>query len=202
MHARHGHARNAQEHRPLVDERVAHRGRGLHGIGRNNHGEVGEHTHPGEIFNGVMRGPKLAVSHTRRHGAELYVRPGVRKIDLDLLHGARGKEARRAANVRDHTAIGQPRAHAHHVLLGDADIDEAVRELLFEILELRRGERIVGHGAHACVGSSHLFEGAHVGVAAVEDLLAGCGGRWAAHQATSTSSSFAAMASCSLVGTP
>ena len=82
----------------------------------------------------------------------------VAEIDLHLLHRSRGQKARRSADVGNHAAIGQARRHSHHVLLGDAHIDEALRKLRAEVLQLGRRNRIVDHGAYARICLRHRFQ--------------------------------------------
>ena len=81
-------------------------------------------------------GPQLAVGHARALAAQDDVRVAVGDVGLDLLERAAGQERRGGRDERDQPAVGQAGADADQVLLGDADVDQAVGELL---AERRRG---------------------------------------------------------------
>ena len=144
VHGRHGHPAHAQKHRAVHRGGRAHRLRGLDRVGRHDHRQVGDRARPGQILDRVMRGPELAVGHAARHAAQLHVVAAVAEVDLDLLERAAGQEARCAARERDLAGARESGAHAHEVLLGDADVDQPVGKAALELLEVRRAHRVVG----------------------------------------------------------
>ena len=133
-----------------ADGRANGRGR-LDRIGRHDHRHVGDRARPREVFDGVMRRPKLAVRHAARNPAELHVVAAVREVGLDLLERAAGQKARGAAGERNLAGAGQTRADADHVLLGDADIDQPVRKPFAELLQVGRADRVVADDDDAAV---------------------------------------------------
>ncbi len=66
------------------------------------------------------------------------------------------RKQRRRADVRDEPAVGEAGADADHVLLGDADVDEPIGELVAERAELRRADGVVDDGDDALVGAGKI----------------------------------------------
>ena len=110
---------------------------GLPAICRHNDRDVVERAQPGEVFNGVVGRSKLAVGHAGGLPDKLHVEVGVGDIGLHLLQRAAGQKAGCGGNKGDATAVCQTCADADHVLLGNADIDQAIGMLLLEAAEFR-----------------------------------------------------------------
>ena len=79
------------------------------------------------------------------------MRLAVGDVGLDLLERAAGEERRGGADERDQPAVGQAGADADEVLLGDADVDQPVGELLAEADEVARADGVVADGDDARV---------------------------------------------------
>ena len=92
-------------------------------------------------------------------------------VGLDLLERAAGEERRGAGDERDPPAVGQAGADADHVLLGDADVDQPLRERLAgsrRACSSRRESLTTATIRSSCVGE--LDQRALERVAAVEAL--------------------------------
>src|SRR5690606_31498532 len=106
---------------------------------------------------------------------------------LDLFGGTAGEERPGGADERDQAGRGQSGGHAHHVLLGDADVDEAVRVGLLEPAEVGRADRVIADGDDPLVVGGQFDQGLGECLAVVESL---------GHASSSSAS-----ATCSAVGT-
>ena len=116
-------------------------------------------------------GAEFAIGDARRLADELHVGVGIGDVDLDLFERAGGEEAGRGADEGNLAAIGEPRADADHVLLGDADIDHALGKALLEAGELRRADAVVDDGDDALVALGDVLQRRGECVAAVEPVL-------------------------------
>ena len=161
---------DAKEHRPFMRRGRLHGLSGLPRVRGRNDGEIGQEPQPGHVLDRVMGGPEFSVSDARRLPDELHVRIRVSHVGLDLLQGAGGEEARGGAHKRDLAAIGEPGADADHVLLGDADIDRALRPPLAEAAELGRSNAVVDDDHDPVVALGNLVERGGEGVAAIEQV--------------------------------
>ena len=146
-------AADAHEHGRAGAGGPAQGGARLRGIGRHCDGDVAHRAHPGEVFDRVMRGPQLAVRHAGALPAQHHVMAAVGDVGLDLLERAGGEEGRGGGDERDHPAIREPGGDAHHVLLGDADIDQPVGKFLAERDEVAGADGVVADGDDAAVGA-------------------------------------------------
>ncbi|MNL76665.1 hypothetical protein D3C87_2026680 [compost metagenome] len=84
-----------------------------------------------------MRRTQFAIGHARGDADELHIGVGIGEVCLDLFQRATGQKTGCAADEGKLTAIGKAGADAHHVLFGNADIDEALGEFRLEAAELR-----------------------------------------------------------------
>ena len=75
----------------------------------------------------------------------------------DELVRAQGRERGDGVDERHVAGLGQARRHADHVLLGDADVDEAVGVALGERLDGHEAE-VAGQEQHARIGVGELGE--------------------------------------------
>ena len=163
----HSHAADAQEHRSVVCCRPSHGRRGLRRIGRDDDSEARDGAHPRKILRRVVRGTEFAVGHSRALPAQDDVMVGVRHIDLDLLHGARGQEAGGRRDERDAPAGSKTRGYPDHGLLGDADVDEALGEALSEVAELARPDRVIDDRDDSVVVCRYVDQRARKGITTV-----------------------------------
>jgi len=99
-------------------------------------------------------------------------KPVQRNVAGDLVESAL-QERRVDAHHRPQSAHGQSGREGHGVLLGDADVEEAVGESLREFEEPSRGRHRGGDGDDPLVGLRGLAEGLTEDVGPVETLLCG-----------------------------
>ena len=143
----------------------------------------------------MMGRPEFAIGHSRAHAAQNDRKTVVGRVDLDLLQGAPCQEWRRSANERNETADGEAGGHPDHVLLGDADIDQALGEQLLELHKVARTDAVVADRDDARVRLRELDERLGEGLTTIERLDLGCCRR--GHRA----SSLRASSTCSGDGT-
>jgi len=143
----------------------------------------------------MMGRTELAIGHAGAHAAQHDMIAVIGDVGLHLLERAAGQEGRCAADERHEAAIRKAGGDADHVLLGDADIDEAVRERLLEAPEIGRADAVVADGDDALIRLRELDQRLGEGLAAVEG--GGRGGDGGVHQRSSSS----ARATCSADGT-
>ena len=149
-----------------------------------------------EILDRMVGRTEFAVGDPRRLTDELHIVAGIGDVRLDLLQRPRREEAGGGGDEWDLAPVGEPRADAHHHLLGDPHVDGPVRIGLRETTELGGTDRVVDDRDDAFVLAGKRFERRGPCVAAIlEVLLDGCG---LCHQ---TSSSMAC-ANWSSSGTP
>ena len=170
MNRRNGQAAQAQKHRSLHGSRGANRLGGFLRVRGNDDREIGNRTGPGQVLDGMVRRPELAVRQTARYAAELHIGSRIRDIDLNLLQRAAGEKAGRGANEGHLAAIRQARPDPYHVLLGDSDVQQALGEKLGEALQVRGSHGIVDHRDDSWVALRQFFEGQGEGVPAIEPL--------------------------------
>ena len=117
-----GHARLAEE--------GAHHGLGLHAVGGRVYLHARQETQRAHVLGGVVRHAQRTVDEACAHAHDLHVRLMVGAAVADLLQTAqRGK----VADGIDHHRLALQRhagGHAHHGLLRNAGVDEAVGEFL------------------------------------------------------------------------
>ena len=91
------------------------------------HRHVGQAPHQREVLQRVVRAAGDRERDPARRRPDHHALIGVGDLVADLLHGARGDEGRVAADEGAKPRGGEPRGHAHGVLLGDADVDDPAR---------------------------------------------------------------------------
>ena len=193
-------AANAHVRRLASGRRPTHRFTRLLRVGRGHDNEVGDRAHPGEVLDRMVRRAELAVGETGAHGAEHGREVAVGDVGLDLLGCATGKEGTGGADEGQEPAIGQTGGDADHVLLGDADVDQTIRELLGEGAEIARSNGVVAHRNDALVGSRQFDQRFDKGLPAIEGRYGGdlCG--FVSAHFAAPSSAFA-RSNCSADGT-
>ena len=98
-----------------------------------------------------MRRAELSVGHAGALPAQHDVDVAVGRVGLDLLERAAGQERRGGRDEGQQAAVGQAGADADEVLLGDADVDQPLGELLAEADEVARADGVVADGDDALV---------------------------------------------------
>ena len=204
---RHADAAQTQEHRAVVGGRPGGRRRRLDAVGGRDDRHIRQRPDPGEVLDRVVRRSELAIGHAGTDAAELHIGLRVGDVGLDLLERAAGEEARGAADERDLAAVGEPGAGADEVLLGDADVDQALREAIAETVQLRGADRVVADRDDVAVGLGQCHQRRREGVPAVVQLRRrrawrrrALRNRRAAQETTSASSARAS-SYCSALGT-
>ena len=76
----------------------------------------------------------VAVVDAAADADDAHGKPVQRRAVADELVGPHDREARDRVDERDESGLGQPRGEPDHVLLGDADVEEAARMALREAL--------------------------------------------------------------------
>jgi hypothetical protein len=131
----------------------------------------------------MMGRPEFAIGHSRTHAAQNDRKAVVCGVDLDLFQGSPRQKRRRSANERNETAIREARRDADHVLFGDPDIDEALREQLLELHKVARADAVVADSDDARIRVCEFDERFGESLTAIERFeLAGC---QRVHQASS-----------------
>lgn len=173
VHLRHAHPADPDEHRPFRSGRPAQRGRGFDRVRRDDDGQPSDRAQPGDVLDRMMRRAEFSVRDAGTHPAEFHVRLRVRDVGLDLFERAPGEEAGCRRDERDPAAVRQPGRDADHVLLGDPDVDQPVRERLPETVQLARSDRVVDHANDPMIRLGKLGQRFHVRVPAVVARLIG-----------------------------
>jgi hypothetical protein len=102
----------------------------------------------------VVRGSEFSVRHSRTHAAEDDGKLAVGDVGFDLLEGTPGEERCRCAHKGDEPRVGKPGSHTHHVLFGNADVDQPVGKLVPEGDEVAGADRVIADGDDALIGAS------------------------------------------------
>ena len=139
--------RGGQTADPDVDGAVvgvggAHGGAGLHVVGGVDDHHVGDGAHQGDVLAHLMGGAVLPHRQARVAGNDLDVELRVGDGVADLVVGAAGGEHGKAGGEGGVAHAGQTRSHAHHVLLGNAAVEEPVGVLLPEQGSLGGGGQV------------------------------------------------------------
>ena len=192
----HRQAAETKEDRPVERGDRANGLRRFDRVCRHDDRHAGNRPRPRDVFDGVMRGTELAVRHAARHPTELDIVPAVGEIDLDLFERPPRQEAGSRAGERNLPGGGEPRAHAHHVLLRDADVDQPLGEPGAELLEIGRADRVVDDGDDSRIPLGQGDESVSERRAAIEQ-----GTHESPRSSTDASISARARASSSSVGT-
>ena len=96
-------------------------------VRRNEHAHVGEHAHHADVLERLVRGTVLAHRDAGVRGAHLDVEVRVADGVPDLVVAPAGPEDGEGAREGDASGERETSGDVHHVLLGDADVDETVR---------------------------------------------------------------------------
>ena len=115
---------------------------GLGPVRRDDHGHVRDHPHHRDVLDGLVRSAVLAHRDARVARHDLHVQVRIADGLPHLLPGPARGEHRKGARERQLAADGESRGRAHHVLLGNADIEEPVREHLGELRGLGRTRQV------------------------------------------------------------
>ena len=97
---------------------------------------VGQRAQDGDVLGAVVRGAGLPEAHAAVRGDDLDVEVLVADVGAHLLERAHAGERRHGADERQQAALGHAGGDAEQVLLGDADVEEALRELVLEHADL------------------------------------------------------------------
>ncbi len=151
-------AREAQVERALVLGRERDDLLGLDLVRRLDDGDVGQRADAGDVLEPHLAVAVLADRDARVRPHELHVRVGVGDRDADRLE-APDEEARERGGERHLARHGEPRRHADHVRLGDADVERAIRILLREGRRHRRLREVGVERDDARVLGSELDQG-------------------------------------------
>ena len=108
----------------ILGEDRAHRGAHFEGIAWTNHDEIGDRTQEGDILAGMMRGPKPRIGQPRSDRDDRHGHVMVAGVGPDLFEAARRDEGRDRIGEGAKARHGEPGGDAHHILLGDAAIEE------------------------------------------------------------------------------
>ena len=163
----HAHPTHPNEHRALDLSCPAHGGGGLDRVGWHHDRDVVDGAQPGDVFDRVMGRAEFAVRHSWAHAAQLHVAVGVRHVCFDLFQRSCGQEAGCRRHKGNAAPIGESGGHANHVLLGNADIDQPVRECPLEGIELAGADRVIDDTDDAMVLVRQLGKSFDVGIPAV-----------------------------------
>ncbi len=134
---------------------------GLLGGDRVHRGQQGQVRHGAQdpyVLRGVVAGaveahgdPRVGAEHPHREVRVADVRP-------DVLRGDHAEEERVAGDVGLHARRGQTGRRRDHVALGYAEVEVPLRELLTEVVHLRRAPEVGGEHADVVPVSRHLRE--------------------------------------------
>ena len=147
VHPRDRLAREPQIGRTLVLRgEVPNDGAGLHVVSRLEDRHIRDRAHERHVFESHLALAVLADGHARVGAHEAHVGAGVAHADADRVVATR-QEAREGAGEGYVPAQGEACGDAHHIGLGDAHLEEALRERGAEDPRLR-GLRQVGVERH------------------------------------------------------
>ncbi len=97
------------------------------GVGRAHDGELGDRAHDAEVFEGVMAGAVEPHRHPGVMPDDAHRQAGIGAVGADLLAAEQRRERGERRRVGDEARRGHAGRDADHVLLGDAEVEEAVR---------------------------------------------------------------------------
>ena len=104
------------------------------------HGHPGLRAHHRDVLERVVRQPVHPVLETAADAHDPHRQPVQHRAVADELVRPERRERRDRVGEGDEAGLGEARRDADHVLLGDADVEEAVREPLGERLDDREAE--------------------------------------------------------------
>ena len=130
-----------------------------------DHDHLREGAHEGHVLHGLVRGTVLAEGDTRVGGGDLHIGLAVGDFLTDLVIDTAGHELREGADEGDLAGDGETGGGADHVGLGDAALDETLRELRGEGIHLEGALEVRGEGDDAAVRAAR-FEKTHAETAA------------------------------------
>ena len=145
------HAREPQVGRAREAGRRPHGARGLRVVGGRDHGQARQRAQHGDVLERPVRDAVRAVVEARPDADDAHRQVVEHRAVADELVGAQGRERGDGVDERHVAGLGQARRHADHVLLGDADVDEAVGMALRERLDGHEAE-VAGQQQHARIG--------------------------------------------------
>jgi hypothetical protein len=151
----------AHAHVDRAFERVrqVHAGRHLEAVGRRQHRQLRHGACAGDVFGGLVAGAQGAVDKTGTIAQKDHRQMIVRHVQLDLFQHAHRHKGRQAVDKGPEARARQACGHAHHVLLGNAGVDELIRAVLADAVE-ELVAVVAGDQQHARV----LLRQAHQGV--------------------------------------
>ena len=109
-----------------------HRQAHLIGVGGADHRHVGQHPHQSQVLAALVGGPVLAHAEAAVGAHYLHIQLGKDDGGADLLVAPAGGKHGKGAGKDLLAAGGKARGHAHHVLLGDAQVKKPVGKGLGE----------------------------------------------------------------------
>ena len=179
MDDRHGGPGQADINRAVNGSRRLHRLGRLHRIGGANNGKGGQGANQGQILDAVGRHPILA-GHNAGVGADqLEVEGGLGDQNAQLVKGAADAKDAESADKGQLAAGGQAGADGHHILLGGAEVKEALGVLIPPEVGKGGHIQVAAQDDQVGMGRGHGEQGFAVG------LPEGCQGSLRRHQANS-----------------
>ena len=171
----HGHTGPAEAH---VDGTHVLVGRpdhspGLHVISGGHHHHAGDGTHEGKILAALVGGAVLAHGDAAVGGADLHIQMGIANGIAHLLKGPARREHGEAGGKGHKPHGGGTGGSGDHVALGDAAVEMALRERLFEGAGLGGTRQIRVEHDEVRVLRAQLLEGVAVALPG-GDLLHVC----------------------------
>ena len=159
-----GHDRLVVLAQPVVDGPGQVPGRqhgaaGLLGVGRGDHRQARLQPHDADVLQAVVAGAGVAVFEAAahaRHAHRQLLKDGAVPDELVRTQGGEGDD--RVAEG-DEARLGQPGRQADHVLLGHADVDEALRMAVGEGFQGHEAE-VAGQEQDAAVLLGQVAQGA------------------------------------------
>ena len=160
---RRSHAREPQVRGAGDAGRRPNRARGLGVVGGRDHGEARQRAQHGDVLERPVRDAVRAVVQPAADADDAHRQVVQHGAVADELVRAQGRERRDRVDERHVAGLGQARRHAHHVLLGDADVEEAIGVALGERLDGHEAE-VAGQQQDARIGVGELGERRDEGV--------------------------------------
>ncbi len=127
-------------------------------VAGRDHGHAGHHPHHPEILEPGVGRPGGATAEATHRPDDLDREVRVGDVGADLLMGPHRRERREGHGERDLAVERQPGRHAHQVLLGDPDVEEALGMGVLESLQLVRQHQVGGEGDYLGVLTGELDE--------------------------------------------
>ncbi|MPL67686.1 hypothetical protein SDC9_13384 [bioreactor metagenome] len=121
---------------------------GFGGVAGHENGHVGHHPHQGNVLHALMAAPVLSHRKAGVGKAEFHVGAHVGYGIADLLVGPPGSEEGEGGGEGDEPRMGHAGGRAHHVGLGQAEVEKTLR--VFGLEE-------TGHGGVGQVGVQHHY---------------------------------------------